>query len=156
MPTPEQLIRDAYGFDFPPDFFPFREFLAALPRNLLDDALEIHSAYPFKAADGKQPRDHPNRPHWEDRYYNDPPEFVTILHGRTDGLHWGYYFDDPATSRAVVASFYSNDAFQFSIDGDSLFEAVRMSVEYAERDFQNFLEDEPDEKKYYEKKLKQL
>ena len=31
--------------------------------------------------------------HW--RYYDDPPEFFTVLAGGTDGLHWGYFLDDP-------------------------------------------------------------
>ena len=29
--TPEQRVRDFYEFDFPDDFFAFREFLAELP-----------------------------------------------------------------------------------------------------------------------------
>ena len=40
MPTPEQRIRDFYGFDFPDDFFQFRDCLTGLPRNLLEDVCD--------------------------------------------------------------------------------------------------------------------
>jgi hypothetical protein len=141
MSTPEQRIRDVYGFDFPPDFFEFRKFLAGIPEGLLSRTLEMGSAHPFAVADGKAARDFPNRPLWEDRAHNDPPEFITIFGWGGDGLHWGYYFDDPADGEVVVAHYYANDAFQFGTDGDDLFEAVRSQVEYChteyERDIRN-------------------
>ncbi|MGK0290240.1 MAG: hypothetical protein ACI86H_001695, partial [bacterium] len=28
------------------------------------------------------------------RYYNDPPEFFTLLYGGGDGLHYGLWYDD--------------------------------------------------------------
>ena len=37
MSTPERRIREFYGFDFPEDFFRFREFLAELPKGLLGE-----------------------------------------------------------------------------------------------------------------------
>ena len=68
--------------------------------------------------------------HW--RYYNDPPEFFTVLLGGIDGLHWGYYLDDPTTHlsagpQAGVASYYTNDAFELMTDGDTLFEPGKPS-----------------------------
>ena len=65
--------------------------------------------------------------HW--RYYNDPPEFFTLLLGDMDGLHWGYYLDDSATQSGCVASYYTNDAFELMPDGDTLFEALRLDLE---------------------------
>jgi hypothetical protein len=156
MPTPEQRICDVYGFDFPPDFFRFREFLAALPKGLLSGTLEMHPEYPFKAAEGKRPSEHRSHPLWESRYFNDPPEFVTVMSGRIDGLHWGYYFDDPADGRAVVCHYWSSDSFEFGIDGDNLFSAVRDVVERSERDFLDYMEDEPDDRDDYERDLKRL
>ena len=52
----------------------------------------------------------------ETPFYRDPPEFVTLLVGDTDGLHWGYYVDDPAAGPFPVANYYHNDAFQLSVD----------------------------------------
>jgi hypothetical protein len=126
-----ERVRELYGFDFPDDFFGFREFLAGLPRELLAEALDMRPAYPFEAADGRRPTDHPAHPLWEDRYYNDPPEFVTLFDGGTDGLHWGYHFDDPGRAPPVVAHYYSRDAYDYGQDGDDLFEAVRSEIESA-------------------------
>ena len=77
--------------------------------------------------------------HW--RYYNDPPEFFTVLTGDSDGLHYGYWVDDPRTGKGTVASYFAEDAFELSPDGDSLFEAVRLDLEQRARDF----EGEPEE-----------
>ena len=57
MSTPEQRIRDFYGFDFPEDFFRFREFVAELKKGLLADATDMHPAQPFDVADGKPAKD---------------------------------------------------------------------------------------------------
>src|SRR5437870_3701751 len=92
MPTPEQRVRDFYGFAFPDDFFHFREFMAGLPRNVLGDTCDMWPAFPFEVAAGRRAKDHPDHPHWEDRYYHDLPEFVTLFTGSTDGLHYGYVF----------------------------------------------------------------
>lgn len=156
MATPEQRIRDVYGFDFPPDFFRFREFLAAVPRKELTDVLGVWPEYPFRAAEGKRPSEHPSHPLWESRFYDDPPEFVTLLSGDTDGLHWGYHFDDPTDGRAVVCHYYSRDAFEFGVDGDDLFEAAREWVELSERDYLELIEDDPDDAASYEGKLDRL
>src|SRR3954462_13414046 len=104
MPTPEQRIRDFYGFAFPDDFFLFREFITRLAPNLLSDACDMHLAFPFEVAAGGKPKDNPEHPLWEDRYYHDLPEFITIFPGTTDGLHWGYFFDAPGRRPPAVAS----------------------------------------------------
>jgi hypothetical protein len=151
-----ERLRDLYGFDFPDDFFRFREFLAALPDGLLAEAADLRPAFPFAAADGKRPTDHPKNPLWEDRYYDDPPEFVTLFHGGTDGLHWGYHFDDPGRLPPVVVHYYSRDAYQYGEDGDDVWEAVRHQVESSHRDFEEGQENEEDEPEYYEEKFEEL
>ena len=77
MSTPEQRIRDFYGFEFPEDFFRFREFLAELPKGLFEDATDMHPAHSFDVASGNPATERPENPQWEDRYYYDLPEFVT-------------------------------------------------------------------------------
>jgi hypothetical protein len=135
------LLRDLYGFDFPDDLFVFWEFAKRLrplePLNALSEALNANLVGPFDVLyglfDGRTPRYSPLL-HW--RYYLDPPEFFTVLVGGEDGLHWGYVLDDPATGQGCVAHYYSSDAFEMEIDGDTLFEAVRLWLEYfqAERE----------------------
>ena len=94
--------------------------------NALSDSLGITLVGPFEVLsgrfDGRSPRLSPLL-HW--RYYLDPPEFFTVLAGNVDRLHYGYYLDDPADGRGCVASYYADDAFELSADGDDLFEAVR-------------------------------
>lgn len=156
MPTPEQRIRDFYGFDFPDDFFRFREFMAELPRKLLEDACDMVPTGAFNIAAGRKPKDYPDHPYWEDRYYNDLPEFVTVLRGSIDGLHWGYVFDAPGERPPVVAHFWNSDTIEHDIDGDTLFEAVRYRLEESESEYQEMMEDDPDEAAYYRKRLKQV
>lgn len=155
MPTPEERIREFYGFPFPDDFFVFREFLTRLAPNLLGDACDMHLGFPFDVAEGGLPQDHPGHPLWEDRYYHDLPEFVTIFTGTTDGLHWGYFFDDPGKRDPVVAHYWHSDTFEHACDGDTIFEAVRQTVEYSERDFQEMAEDRR-ERDYCRQRLEQL
>ena len=135
-------IRAEYGFDFPDDFFAFWDFVNRLsplaPLQALSDVLDITLVGPFEILagrfDGRVPR-HSLLLHW--RYHDDPPEFFTVFAGGGDGLHWGYYLDDPDAERAgsgCVASYYAEDAFELSADGDTLFEAVRLHLEYCHGD----------------------
>jgi hypothetical protein len=155
MPTPEQRIRDFYGFDFPDDFFRFREFMATLPRNALE-ACDLGPAFPFEVAAGRKPRDYPDRPYWEDRYYNDLPEFVTIFHGGMGGLHHGYFFDAPGELPPVCAFFWNSDSIEHEISGDTIFEAVRYQLEREESGCHEMIEDDPDEATHYRRQLKKL
>src|SRR4051794_24637353 len=135
MAEQRKLLAEIYGFEFPDSFFAFQDFVIKVTPELLLDVVEISLAGPFLIKD----RNHPS-PLWESRYYNDPPEFFTILEGGTDGLHWGYYIDDPANLALLalpVTSFYSNDAFELTIDGNDIFEAVR---DHLERHYETCLE----------------
>jgi hypothetical protein len=106
----DRVWRD-WGLRLPESFFRFLcvwEGLAAPVRAAaaarglhpmgLCDLLKDPSAPP---AEGLDPRLH-------GRYFRDPPEFLTFLHGGTDGLHWGLWFDVPEQC-AGVCSYYSND-----------------------------------------------
>lgn len=157
MSTPaEQRVRDFYGFDFPDEFFWYREFLAKLPPGVLAEACDMRPAYPFDLADGKPVKDHPAHPLWEGRYYHDLPEFVTLFHGTTDGLHWGYYFDSPGEMPPVVCHYWHGDTFQHAVDGDTLFEATRWQVESSEEGLLEMIEDDPDEEAHYRAQIDQL
>ncbi|CAM5261055.1 hypothetical protein GCM10010329_04620 [Streptomyces spiroverticillatus] len=100
-----------WGFETPDSLLRFRDFLAALTpgsaRALADlgvssagvvDVLADPTRTPLP---GKEFRAH-------GRYYCDPPEFLTFLHGGSDGLHHGLWFDDGRTC-AGVASYYTHD-----------------------------------------------
>jgi hypothetical protein len=135
-------LRAEYGFAFPDDLLAVWQFACRVrplqPLAAFADVLGVHLVGPFEVLsgrfDGRVPR-HSLLLHW--RYYLDPPEFFTVFAGDSDGLHWGYWLDDPARPEtACVASYYARDAFEISIDGDSLFEALRLHLEflYADND----------------------
>jgi len=145
-----QQLRERYGFDFPDDFFHFWEFVNRLqplePLTALDD-FSIRLVGPFEVLAGRFHRRTPRFSillHW--RYYLDPPEFFTVLAGDIDRLHWGYYLDDPSVGSGCIASYYASDAFDLSVDGDNLFEAVRLHLEQCYRDCEEYTEDAPDPK----------
>ena len=133
-PQRRDQLRRLYGFDFPDHLFRFWEFVNRLrpldPVGALWDALEIRLVGPFEVLSGRfdfrTPRLSPLL-HW--RYYLDPPEFFTVVSGSVDKLHWGYYFDDAPGQAGCVASYYGNDVFELSADGDDLFAAMRLQLE---------------------------
>jgi hypothetical protein len=158
-----QRLRAEYGFDFPEDLFRFWAFVNRLaplaPLEALSEALEITLVGPFEVLagrfDGRVPR-HSLLLHW--RYYDDPPELFTCLAGGGDGLHWGHYLDDPARGEGCVASYYARDAYELSVDGDNLFEAIRLHLEYSVTDYEDYrdLEDGPDGGKDYDVALQRM
>src|SRR5262249_33818213 len=117
MASRRPQLRRLYGFDFPEDFFRFREFASRLrplePLAVLTEVVPVHLVGAFEVLagrfDGRTPKFH-QLLHW--RYYRDPPEFFTVLAGGGDGLHWGYYLDDPATKSGCIASYYAADVFE--------------------------------------------
>jgi len=128
-----QQLRQLYGFDFPEHLFRFWDFAQRLrplePLKALAD-LDLQLVGPFEVLAGRFDRHSPRLSqllHW--RYYFDPPEFFSVLAGGGDGLHWGCYLDDPVTGAGCVASYYTQDAFEMSVDGDDLFAAVRLFLE---------------------------
>lgn len=43
------------------------------------------------------------------RYYCDPPEFVTLCTGNSDGGHWGLWYDDPRELPRLIAFNWARD-----------------------------------------------
>ncbi len=161
MEKRRQELRDLYGLDFPDDFFRFWQFVNRLrplePLNALDESLGITLVGPFEVLAGRFDKQKPRRSmvlHW--RYYNDPPEFFTVLAGDTDGLHWGYYWDDSREPPGCVASYFARDSYELSMDGCDLFEAVRLAVEYSFRDCLEAIEEDPDHAGGYRRDLEQI
>ena len=126
-------LRDLYGFEFPDDFFAFAAFAREATEEALWDLIGIRLEAPFRLVEPAWKQETPQR-EWAGRYYLDPPEFFTVLSGAGDGLHWGYYLDDPDNDPATrcVASYYSNDAFDLTEDGADLWDAVRSQLEHTQ------------------------
>jgi hypothetical protein len=65
-----------------------------------------------KMVDGLDPR-------LDWRFRCDMPEFVTVLGGDSDGLHWGLWFDRPDQLPAHLASNYARDSAETSLSSMS-------------------------------------
>jgi hypothetical protein len=144
-----ELLRRLYGFDFPDDLFRFWEFVNRLrplePLAALAEGCGLHLVGPFEVLAGRFDQRSPRHSlllHW--RYYNDRPEFFTVLLGDGDRLHWGYFLDDPASQSGCVASYDTNDAFEWMTDGETLFEALRLHLEQQHRDCLEYRLDDPE------------
>lgn len=90
------------------------------------------------------------------RYRLDPPEFLTVLHGPVDGLHWGYYVDDPADADFAVASYYHSDTFELRTVGYTLFDALRAHLEQTHRDLHDAMRHDPAQGDVYRRHLDDL
>jgi hypothetical protein len=116
-----KVVEAEYGVPFPDDLFAFYEFMRAEPKRCKELGLSPDGPLALLAGKDRPPR--------EDRFFNDPPEFFTVLRGPVAGLHWGYWFDHPGELPPVVVSYYANDVFEIRLDGATLFEAVRKYIE---------------------------
>jgi hypothetical protein len=147
-PDRRALLRRLYGFDFPEDLFSFWEFAKRLrplePTLALAEGTDTYLVGPFDVL-ARRVDDHPpHLPmslHW--RYYDDPPEFFTVLRRGEGGLHWGYYLDEPGVTPGCIASYETDSAFEIHGDADGLFEAVRLDLERHYRDCEELRAEDP-------------
>lgn len=76
------------------------------------------------------------------RYRCDPAEFITVISGDTDGLHYGLWFDDPAELPTLIAYNYARDSAETWVSSaPSLVAAVHERVDRILADYG----DEPEE-----------
>ena len=127
-PAVEERVARDWGFTLPDSIFRF-EMLRELAGEELHHTMGMSPMGILDLFDdpARQPRDGLDvRLHG--RYYRDPPEFLTYLHGGTDGLHWGLWFDDGRTCTGV-AHYYSNDGVDLRYPVETPIEAVRDALE---------------------------
>jgi hypothetical protein len=135
-------LQQMYGFDFPEDLFCFWEFINRVsplePLTALAETAGVHLVGPFEVLAGRfDGRVSPYHQHLHWRYADDPPEFFTVVAGGADGLHFGYYLDDPGERSGCIASYYAEDVFELEANSQTLFEAVRMELEQRDADADN-------------------
>ena len=113
-----EILKETYGFPFPAEFFLWPEFLAALKARDIDLATSELGISEASVFDVFKPGFELGsfNPVEKSRYFNDPPEFFTIFIGHTDGLHWGYWVDEPNVGppNYSLAYYYARDAFEIS------------------------------------------
>ncbi|EFH80326.1 ADP-ribosylation family protein [Ktedonobacter racemifer] len=132
-------IMQSYGLLLPDHIFTFWTFwlgLGPIEREAITRFIYPAGLFSFFEEGGRErtPReglDH--RLAW--RYYLDPPEFLTVLTGDADGLHYGLWYDTPHALPSFVAGYYSRDADAIRYAGRTLLEVLHATVERTERDW---------------------
>jgi hypothetical protein len=154
-------LRERYGVEFPDELFAVWELARSINPEDPGSAfwvepfnVALHG--PFDVLAGAFDRKKPKLSallHW--RFIFDPPEFFTIAAGDTDGLHWGYWFDEDQSAE-WVASYFTNDAYQIEPCGKTFVEALRMHLESCWAGVNENIADDPDEKDAYKEELDAL
>ncbi|MEV2253236.1 ADP-ribosylation family protein [Streptomyces sp. NPDC050147] len=139
----ERFLRD-WGLELPESIFRFWSFLGSLgpveERALGDLGVSPCGIMDLFADPGRLPAEGIDvRVHG--RYYRDPPEFLTFMHGGSDGLHFGLWFDDGRTCN-TVASYYNNDGGGIDTTASTPLEAVRAVLERVWRDLEDDVQEE--------------
>lgn len=65
------------------------------------------------------------------RFRADPPEFVSVFGGNSDGSHWGLWYDDPGALPREIAHNWARDSAETSSCGPTLLSALREALEQA-------------------------
>lgn len=142
----ERRFADDWGIELPDSIFRYWLFLLSLgpvkQRALHDTGLRPYGIMDLFDDAVCPPREGLDvRVHG--RYYRDPPEFLTFMHGGTDGLHFGLWYDDGRTC-AGVASYYNNDGGGVGLPSGTPLEAVREQIEWCQAHLDSEAgEDEP-------------
>ncbi|WP_433061149.1 ADP-ribosylation family protein [Dactylosporangium sp. CS-033363] len=69
------------------------------------------------------------------RFRRDPAEFVTVMGGDTDGLHFGLWYDDPAELPSFIAHNYARDSAEtWTNRAPTLLEQIRIRLADMRRD----------------------
>ncbi|XP_034938359.1 histone PARylation factor 1 [Chelonus insularis] len=130
----QQIILETFLVRMPNDFYQFYEFCCSLsPQNPCSalSVVNLELVGPYDVLNGKitcVPDDKTKYlRHW--RYFHDVPEFQTILKGdNKDGLHYGYWRDDPGENPVFVAKNSANRDYKIIPLAPDLFSAVRIHI----------------------------
>lgn len=135
------FILDKFLVHMPTDFYAFWDFCTVLQPANPAAALEryqLRLVGPFDVLaghfDGLAPREPADYlRHW--RFFYDPPEFQTVLAtagGKRDGLHYGYWRDDPQLTgdeAVLVARTDCDRGCEVQLMAENLFAAVLQHLE---------------------------
>ncbi|XP_024946227.1 histone PARylation factor 1 [Cephus cinctus] len=127
----EQRIVDKFLVKMPEDFYKFYDFCKTVSPNDLSGTFKIvkltlvgpYDILSSKLDDRNDLKKEQYLTHW--RFYYDPPEFQTILNVEgKDGLHFGYWRDEPTENPVFVATNSVNVNCKIVPVADNIFSAV--------------------------------
>ncbi|MFT3926388.1 MAG: DUF2228 domain-containing protein [Myxococcales bacterium] len=159
--TQARMLTALYGLEFPNSLLQFHAFISGPDRELWEEArsaLGLSVTGPLdvlkRVEDGDEVKPLADiLLHW--RFYRDPPEFFSTLHGDVDGLHWGLLLDCPEQGFRGAASYYNNDGDLIRIYG-GLFDAVFQRAGDIVSELDERIEDDPQEEDYYRAGAKKI
>lgn len=125
-----ELWEASLGIQFPKEILQFWKLAAKIkplePQKAFEESLGITLVGIFDVLAGKFENLH-NKDllalHW--RYSLDPPEFFTVMAKGNQGWHAGYLLDDCSGKTGCFASSYADEGLSFTVDGQSIFEALQ-------------------------------
>ncbi|XP_046837716.1 histone PARylation factor 1 [Vespa crabro] len=133
----KESIKNLFLVQMPEDFYQFYEFCKLISKNAALRALKsvhLNLVGPFDILDNKL-KSFKNKDkekylgHW--RYYYDPPEFQTIITGEKDGLHLGYWRDEPNEKPIFVVKNKADVNCIIQPEAENVFGAVNVCIEDA-------------------------
>src|SRR5262249_46918098 len=91
--------------------------------------------------------------HW--RYYDDPPGVFTVLDGG-DGPHSGYWLEEPPVGPAGCVVNCCAQEMILGGDGDDLFDAARLHLEYQHAEYETYRDHDPKDAEEYDREMARL
>lgn len=130
------LVQQTHGLTLPDHVFAFWAFwlsLTPIERQEMHWIATPCGLFDLFSEEGLQRKPIPELDHrLHYRYYRDPPEFLTLLYGGGDGLHFGLWYDDPRELPTGVMYYWNNDGIPVCDDGcQTLLQQVRFQIEKA-------------------------
>jgi hypothetical protein len=111
----EQRMKEVYGLRLPKQlavFDAFEKSLSPIEQVGMSEIGRSRGGVTLWFVDGwleLKPRDNLDI-RLDARFRCDPPEFVTVMFGDTDGLHYGLWYDDPAELPSCIVHNYARDS----------------------------------------------
>jgi hypothetical protein len=145
-------IDDLYGVTFPPSLEQFHRFWTRQTDDRFGEALGVSLTGPLDLLDRYSSIDEIEVTptilvHW--RFFSDPPELFTCLHGDADGLHFGLLLDDPGRGFRGAAGYYSNDGDVIA-EYKGLFHLLASRIDDRIAGAEEMIEDDPECAEDYE------
>lgn len=107
-------MRAVYDMPLPRHLAPAIGFWNGLTRDEREEAWSHFGCGPSGVGEWLEEGGLDRRPALDERlhyrYRRDPPEFVTVCSGNSDGSHWGLWYDDPRELPRVIAHNWARDS----------------------------------------------
>jgi hypothetical protein len=130
FPEVERIFREVYGMPFPRHVTYAAAFFLGLSREERE-LCSVRASGMMQwfgwLAEGERRVAHLDA-RLESRYRLDPPEFVTLATGDSDGSHWGLFYDEPHALPTLIAHGWARDDGVVRPAGRTLLASIRAEL----------------------------